>query len=351
MRQAVFCLNLGKDEKARKIIPQHSGHRAALFQPLRSLQECRRAPYSGRRRCLVSRQANRIVALIGISTGIDRTEMNPPRDIPGITVIAEFIQTIGSASFFDDFRAVVGHVARFDSLLFFLYRPGDAPILLSSTDVTGDFQQGLDNYLDHTYLLNPVYQAFRSGISSGTYLMSEILPDGFAELIGAVEFEIQIDVRETIGYLTPGWPKRTEELMLLVNLPDGSMIEVTILRRRDVGFSRTEYQEMTRLFPVASAVIHKHWQLANRDFTAHTSRPSLDSSFDEFGADVLTEREQEVVKLVLTGHSSESISLCLGTSVATIKSHRRNIYAKFEICSQAELFSQFICFLTSRPKL
>lgn len=282
--------------------------------------------------------------------------MTSPGDTPATAPPPEaewtrdFVQTIGSAAFFDDFGAVIGRIAAFDSLLFFLYRPGAAPILLANSNVDRVFRQGLENYLDHTYLLNPVYQAFRSGISCGVYMMSEILPDGHGALIGSVEFEIDIDVRETIGYLTPGWPRRTEELMLLINLPDGSMIEVTILRQRDVGFSRREYRDMARVFPVASAVVHKHWQLVNQDFTTHASRPSLDSSFDEFGAGVLTDRERQVVKLVLTGHSSESISLRLGTSVPTIKSHRRNIYAKLGIASQAELFSQFIGFLTARSR-
>ncbi len=270
------------------------------------------------------------------------------RSAPGTEIIADFIPTIGSDAFFQDFGEVIRRITPYDSLLFFLYRQGAAPILLSKTEVTEVFQQGLANYLDHTYLLNPVYQAFKSGVASGVYMMSDLLPDGYGDLIRAVNFKIKIDNRETIGYLTPGWPRHTEELMLLVNLPEGSLIEVTILRKHDTGFSRRDHQAMTRAFPVVSAVFHKHWELVNQDFTGHASRPSLDTSFDDFGADVLTEREKEVVKLVLTGHSSESISLRLGTSVATIKSHRRNIYAKLDIGSQAELFSLFIRFLTSR---
>ncbi len=270
---------------------------------------------------------------------------------PGAERILEFIQAIGSASFFDGFGDAIDRIAPHDSLLFFLYRPGAAPILLSSVRVGEVFQQGLDNYLDHTYLLNPVYQAFQMGIPSGVYMMSDILPDGFGALIRGSELEIKIDVKETIGYLTPGWPKQTEELMLFINLPDETMVEVTILRQRDIGFSRQENSDMKQVFPVASAVLHKHWELANQEFSAHVSRPSLDSSFDDFGAEILTQREQEVVKLVLTGHSSESISLRLGTTVPTIKSHRRNIYAKLEIGSQAELFSHFIRFLTQRPRI
>jgi DNA-binding CsgD family transcriptional regulator len=262
----------------------------------------------------------------------------------------KFIQSIGSVSFFQDFSAALEDISAFDGVLFFLYRPGDAPTLLASVGLDDAFQQGVDNFLDHTYLLNPVYQAFRTGISSDVYLMSEILPDGFSDLISAVEFEIKIDVRETIGYLTPGWPKHMIELMLLINLPDGSMVEMTILRKSDLGYTQQEHQEIKQVFQIASASLRKHWELMNQDFSGHASRPSLDSSFDEFGAEVLTDREQEVVKLVLTGHSSESISLRLGTSVPTIKSHRRNIYTKMEIGSQAELFARFIQFLTSRPR-
>ena len=105
---------------------------------------------------------------------------------------------------------------------------------------------------------------------------------------------------------------------------------------------------MSQVFPAVSAMFHKHRELVNQDFSSHTSRPALDSSFDEFGAGVLTGREKEVAKLVLTGHSSESISLRLGTSVATIKTHRRNIHSKLETGSQAELFFRFIEFLTTR---
>ncbi|MFT5006444.1 MAG: DNA-binding CsgD family transcriptional regulator [Paracoccaceae bacterium] len=279
--------------------------------------------------------------------------MKPQREMPvippqvGDEPNVGLIETIGSGTFFRDFGKNIGRIVANDGLMFFLYRPDAAPILLSKSPSSDSFQQGLNNYLSHTYLLNPVYQAFRSGISAGVYLMSDILPDSYSDLIRTVEFEIKIDARETIGYLTPGWPKHMDELMLLINLPDASMIEVTILRKSDAGFTPQDRQRTTQVFPVASAVFHKHWQLVKQDFSTHISQPSLDGSFAEFGGDILTNREQQVLKLVLTGHSSGAISLRLGTSVATIKTHRRNIYAKLKIGTQAELFTKFIEFLTS----
>jgi DNA-binding CsgD family transcriptional regulator len=49
-----------------------------------------------------------------------------------------------------------------------------------------------------------------------------------------------------------------------------------------------------------------------------------------------------VVPLVLLGHSSESIGVAFGISPRTVKIHRKNIYAKLGIGSQAELFALFM---------
>lgn len=54
--------------------------------------------------------------------------------------------------------------------------------------------------------------------------------------------------------------------------------------------------------------------------------------------DVLTEREQEVLQLMLAGKNLGDIgnSLCLSRN--TIKHHQKNIYLKLEVHSRAELF-------------
>ena len=87
----------------------------------------------------------------------------------------------------------------------------------------------------------------------------------------------------------------------------------------------------------------------SEEFGTIKKQPSLVHTFEIFGSDILTQRESEVVKLILTGHSGLAISLKLGTSQATAKTHRRNVYSKFEISSQAELFSLFINFLSDQP--
>jgi DNA-binding CsgD family transcriptional regulator len=51
----------------------------------------------------------------------------------------------------------------------------------------------------------------------------------------------------------------------------------------------------------------------------------------------LTNREKEVVKLLLQGKSNKLIALSLGISDRTVEFHLKNIYAKFQVSSRIEL--------------
>lgn len=59
---------------------------------------------------------------------------------------------------------------------------------------------------------------------------------------------------------------------------------------------------------------------------------------------VLTARELDVVRLILSGHSNKEAAAKLALSAETVKVHRRNVYRKLDVNSQSELFS--LLFLT-----
>ena len=63
--------------------------------------------------------------------------------------------------------------------------------------------------------------------------------------------------------------------------------------------------------------------------------------------DCLTEREREIAHLLLRGHSVKSSARVLEISPETVRMHRKNLYTKLEISSQAELFALFIDWLTA----
>jgi DNA-binding CsgD family transcriptional regulator len=112
--------------------------------------------------------------------------------------------------------------------------------------------------------------------------------------------------------------------------------------------------------PVVIAVAERNWRsleagpLAANDVKGRSDGGGLSSAldlselFDAFGRGSLTRREREVGALVLRGHSSEAIARQLKIAPGTVKIHRKNIYAKLGIASQAELFSLFLSALTER---
>ena len=62
----------------------------------------------------------------------------------------------------------------------------------------------------------------------------------------------------------------------------------------------------------------------------HATRPTNQPSYD------LTEREMEVLNLVVQGHSNQQIAEALVISVATVKAHISNILSKLGVSSRAE---------------
>lgn len=106
--------------------------------------------------------------------------------------------------------------------------------------------------------------------------------------------------------------------------------------------------------PVVHASSARHWRnlghLQSHETDQEAARPPLNqqviNAFKNFGDGVLTRREREVVRLVLRGHSSNSIGRQFYITIGTVKIHRKNIYAKLGISSQSELFSHFISYLS-----
>jgi len=64
--------------------------------------------------------------------------------------------------------------------------------------------------------------------------------------------------------------------------------------------------------------------------------------FDEFGENILTKREREIVALILKGHFSLSISHVVNITEGIVKIYRRNAYSKCGVVSQRDLFARFL---------
>ena len=74
----------------------------------------------------------------------------------------------------------------------------------------------------------------------------------------------------------------------------------------------------------------------------------LTECFENFGDEVLTQRERQITQLLLRGHSTKSVARELNIAPGTVMVHKRNLFSKLGITSQFELFSLFIEALSRR---
>ncbi|WP_017754371.1 LuxR family transcriptional regulator [Calidifontibacillus oryziterrae] len=87
-------------------------------------------------------------------------------------------------------------------------------------------------------------------------------------------------------------------------------------------------------------LIKNHTYLANYDSLKNLQLPNIIQKTKI--ATPLTERENEVLELILMGKSNRGIGEILCISESTVKTHVRNIYSKYDVSSRAELISTFL---------
>ena len=112
-------------------------------------------------------------------------------------------------------------------------------------------------------------------------------------------------------------------------------------------FSKRQFEQLASISPAIEALVQKHWWDAQAPMAQSGLRERLHNALGAFGSSVLTRREQQVIELVLLGHSTRLVAEKLGISAETVKLHRKHAYAKLDISSQAELFYLFVDALAS----
>lgn len=73
-------------------------------------------------------------------------------------------------------------------------------------------------------------------------------------------------------------------------------------------------------------------------FISSEYKKTMSKNTQTYYFDVLSKRENEIVKYLLSGYTSGSIAKELYISLPTVKTHISNIYRKLNINSKQELF-------------
>lgn len=217
-------------------------------------------------------------------------------------------------------------------------RVDQSPVYLWDTYPDGAPKDAVQRYVKSTYLLNPFYNAFLTGLQPGIHRMSDLAPDNW-QVIDDLS-EAVLAHNEEIGFRTRGWPENLQELVIAISLPGGMMGEISLAQpSQPGGFGPTMVARLQPFYPLFAAAFRQLWvRHSNNTATLVERHPPL----EDFGMDVLSPREAETVQLVLKGHSSLSISLTLGIALPTVKTHRKNAYAKLGISTQQQLLNAFL---------
>ena len=256
--------------------------------------------------------------------------------------LGEIIDGLESEQFLEHFIERFGRLVAFDLATIFVYRGRSRPLVVYDNFQLAGARRGIAAYVESSYVLNPFYQAYLKGIGPGVYRIRDLAPDAFFESEYYKSYRALPRASEEIGFITDGWPEGMEEALIVFALENGEVGELGIYRHiASGGFSDGELSEIAAVEPAIGAIFRKYWVRASgAKSTPPDSR--VDDAFASFGEDIVTNRECEVVRMILHGHSSESICFNLDISLGTVKTHRKNAYAKLRVTSQSELLSLFL---------
>ncbi len=228
----------------------------------------------------------------------------------------------------------IAELCVFDTFIILTYKSALRPILIHPTNPKQQ-SDTLRKYLQHAYVLDPLYNAIKTGIAPCVIRLAEVMPDSFKKT------EYFKACYKDFGLI--------DEINLIIHLDDQVTCTLTLGRKSNLdSISRNELNALNEFFPIISALMRQFWLAQSGEFLQYgRSDSSMSRALKTFASGVLTQREREITNLILCGHSSQAIACQLTISVGTVKVHRKNIHNKLNTSSLAEIFTQFIAHLSS----
>jgi DNA-binding CsgD family transcriptional regulator len=233
-----------------------------------------------------------------------------------------------------------GHLVAIESVMISLEHKDRPPQLLYQRGIPEKYRESIiDRYFSGGYLLDPFCLAVEHGLAQGFYHLEEIAPDNFFDSDYYKSYYLKAGCSEDSYYIVDTGNDTKISVSLFQGF-GGECLRVDQLNllRAVEPLVREFVSEFSQRGLLRSHEIQSNNDQGLRDDLKHR----VQSAFEQFGCDVLTEREREVAHMVLRGHSVKSTASQMGISPETVRMHRKNLYLKLEVGSQSELFALFI---------
>ena len=243
--------------------------------------------------------------------------------------LAELIPAAGTREFPAMLVTMLRQLVHCDDATVLVYPGTDLPVIEYSEMPVGATRSTLDVYVKGAFLLDPFYLAATRDRSFGVFRLGELAPKDFKSSDYYKSWYLNCGYQDECGYLIPVGTEGFVNIALGKNQPR-------------VSFTKTELAVLEDIRPTVDTLCQQHWANARSKSPGVNLRGQLHAALNSFGSSLLTEREAQVIKLVLHGHSTKTLAEKLSISMETVKLHRKHAYAKLEVSSQAELFYLFL---------
>jgi len=248
--------------------------------------------------------------------------------------LAGLIPAVGSPAFPERLVAMLRQMVHCDDATIIVYPGTDLPVIEYFEQPLSGAPSTLDVYVKGAFLLDPFYLAASRDKAFGVFRLRDLAPKDFKSSDYYKNWYLNCGYRDECGYLIRSGADGFINIALGKNRP----------RSR---FSERELQILRDIRPTVDLLCQQHWADAVSRSPGSNLRGQLHAALNAFGSSLLTEREAQVIKLVLHGHSTKTLAEKLSISMETVKLHRKHAYSKLEVSSQAELFYLFLDSLMS----
>ncbi|MBN9073336.1 MAG: helix-turn-helix transcriptional regulator [Rhizobiales bacterium] len=246
------------------------------------------------------------------------------------------LRAVGEPTFWERFAEAVRHILPFDDLVVLSYPADRAPYCTFDVLERERHDVLIEDYLAGPYLLDPFFALATQTDHTGAFALYDVSPDKFRSTEYFKAHYSRTGIRDELGLFM----RRNRQCDVISLLRTGESGRYSRSEIADVQDRSAEWTAAAQLHLDRAAGPHRTAGPSNQRWTFA----------DALGGEEqrLSPREAEIAELILRGHSSLSIALTLDIVEGTVKIHRKNIYRKLKISSQAELFSYFLSHFLGR---
>lgn len=253
--------------------------------------------------------------------------------------IAELTEALETDGFVAALLGAVQRLVHADFVMVFGYQGAEQPLMLGDTLDRERHGVIAEDYTNGPYLLDPFYQLVEDGRREGCFRLHDIAPDRFRQSEYFRTHYKRTGIGEEVGFVFDA---------------GRSIIGVASLARwnSSPALSRDELEILQAIEPALRSLCARHWGRITRArlVSADAAGANAVVALEEFAGGVLSARERQIMTMILQGHSTQSLAHHLDISPGTVKIHRKNVYRKLNISTQAELFAAYLAFVQARPE-